>query len=248
MNGKNKERAATFKNRLHACLQQNPLNRLPSITNNPTLQSKWLQKWITSFMQTKHHTCSSFNTQITPVWLSEQFSRRREKETEGNDCYKFMLRVYQWELNDSVWPEGITLHQEAHFYTTPPLPYTTPCHTHSSVHKITSLSISICFETCGISRGSEQAEADSGGQNFSSESHLKIIWEGEGGGNWWRARIKVQTVPNRPFLSNTHKKKRNVWTSSPNERARQDERGGTRQKLIKQKREANGARVSSATS
>lgn len=30
-----------------------------------------------------------------------------------------MLREYQRELNDSVWPGGITLHQEAHFYTTP---------------------------------------------------------------------------------------------------------------------------------
>lgn len=29
-----------------------------------------------------------------------------------------MLREYQRELNDSVWPEGITLRQEAHFYTT----------------------------------------------------------------------------------------------------------------------------------
>lgn len=32
-----------------------------------------------------------------------------------------MLREYQRELNDSVWPGGITLHQEAHFYTTSPL-------------------------------------------------------------------------------------------------------------------------------
>lgn len=32
-----------------------------------------------------------------------------------------MLREYQRELNDSVWPRGITLHQEAHFYTTPPI-------------------------------------------------------------------------------------------------------------------------------
>lgn len=30
-----------------------------------------------------------------------------------------MLREYQRELNDSVWPGGIILHQEAHFYTTP---------------------------------------------------------------------------------------------------------------------------------
>lgn len=30
-----------------------------------------------------------------------------------------MLREYQRELDDSVWPGGITLHQEAHFYTTP---------------------------------------------------------------------------------------------------------------------------------
>lgn len=30
-----------------------------------------------------------------------------------------MLREYQRALNDSVWPGGITLHQEANFYTTP---------------------------------------------------------------------------------------------------------------------------------
>lgn len=30
-----------------------------------------------------------------------------------------MLREYQRALNDSVWPRGITLHQEANFYTTP---------------------------------------------------------------------------------------------------------------------------------
>lgn len=30
-----------------------------------------------------------------------------------------MLREYQRALNDSVWPGGITLHQKAHFHTTP---------------------------------------------------------------------------------------------------------------------------------
>lgn len=29
-----------------------------------------------------------------------------------------MLKEYQGALNDSVWPGGITLHQEANFYTT----------------------------------------------------------------------------------------------------------------------------------
>lgn len=30
-----------------------------------------------------------------------------------------ILKEYQGALNDSVWPGGITLHQEANFYTTP---------------------------------------------------------------------------------------------------------------------------------
>lgn len=49
-----------------------------------------------------------------------------------------MLREYQRELNDSVWPGGITLHQEAHFlYNTPPI----SSQTHLSARKITTLSI-----------------------------------------------------------------------------------------------------------
>ena len=30
-----------------------------------------------------------------------------------------MLREHKRELNDSVWPEGITMHQKAYFHTTP---------------------------------------------------------------------------------------------------------------------------------
>lgn len=37
---------------------------------------------------------------------------------KGKKSNKSTVRDYQRELNHSVWPGGITLHQEAHFYTT----------------------------------------------------------------------------------------------------------------------------------
>ena len=86
------------------------------VTHLPILRWKW---W---WFPTNHIIHSNWTSHLLRFQCTNHpslvsgpiFTLERKKK----DCNKSMLREYQRELNDSVWPGGITLHQEARFYTT----------------------------------------------------------------------------------------------------------------------------------
>lgn len=71
---------------------------------------------------TNHIIHSNWAIHLPPFQLTNHpslVSRQVSTLERGKDCNKSTLREYHRELNDPVWPGGITLQQEAHFYTTP---------------------------------------------------------------------------------------------------------------------------------
>ncbi len=115
-----------------------------------------------------------------------------------------MLREYQRELNDSIWPRGITPHKEAHFYTAPLLSALILIYLLAKFPFNLDLLWNMpCIERKWGNRGKTQIRAE--------KLQLKTPPQDNPDGNWWTAVINVKTKPILRFPPDTQRK-RNILT------------------------------------